>query len=169
MMHGHATFGYRSHGAASSDQGEVWREVDRKLAETRSISPTAHLDKAYEDAEPELRATAERLPVPEGASGAAFAIGGKIVGLDLFDRPTTLTRLWPKLLRAYAIDARAGVAEKAVSAAEVRAWLDAAAGAKEETFRSAGLGDDVRLEAAALEAACLRVEAHPVHVEAFAR
>ena len=40
---------------------------------------------------------------------------------------------------------------------------------KEETFRSAGLGDDVRLEAATLEAACLRLESHPVHVEAFAR
>ena len=133
-----------------------------------SADLSAHLDKAYEDAEPELKAAAERLPVPEGASGAAFAIDGKIVGMDLFDQPTTLVRLWPKLVRAYAIDARVG-GDGRVSSADVKAWLDAAAEAKEEVFRSAGLGDDVRLEAASLEAACLRVEAHPVHVEAFAR
>ena len=98
-----------------------------------------------------------------------FAFGGKIVGLDLFDRPTTLERLWAKLVRAYAIDARHAEGDKRVTPDEVSAWLSGAAAAKEETFRSAGLGDDVRLEAAVLEAACLRLESHPVHVEAFAR
>jgi hypothetical protein len=168
MMHSQVTAGYRSSGEARSDQGEVWREVDRKLSETQSFSGTSYLHKAYEDTEPQLKATTESLAVPEGASGVAFAIGGKIVGLDLFDRPPTLARLWPKLVRAYAIDARVG-GEGKVSREAVAAWLGTAVTAKEETFRSAGMGDDVRLEAAELEAACLRVEAQPVHVEAFAR
>src|SRR6516162_1720583 len=34
MMHLHATESYRSSGRPSSKQGEVWQEVDRKLAET---------------------------------------------------------------------------------------------------------------------------------------
>lgn len=169
MMHGHVTRSYRASGEAKSDQGEVWREVDRKLAETGSSSDTAYVGKAYADAEPELAATAASLPAPEGASGAVFAFGGKIVGLDLFDRPATLGRLWAKLVRAYAIDARHADGDKRVTPDEVSAWLSGAAAAKEESFRSAGLGDDVRLEAATLEAACLRLESHPVHVEAFAR
>lgn len=168
MMHSQVTHSYRSSGEARSDQGEVWREVDRKLTETGSHSDTAYLHKAYEDTEATLRPVLEQLVVPEGACGAVFAHGGKIVGLDLFDRPGTLTRLWAKLVRAYAIDARMASGAAAVTAEQVRSWLGAAASAKLERFASAGLGDDVRLEGPTLIAACLSVEDRPVHVEAFA-
>jgi hypothetical protein len=170
QMHCQATVGYRSGGTPSSDQGAVWREVDRKLAETDSGSATQYLHKAYEDAEVSLREVAEQLPPPEGACGAAFAYGGRLVGLDLFDRPATLARLWPKLVRAYAIDARV-VPDGGVrlASAEVRAWLGSAAQAREEVFPSPGLGSDVRLEGPRLVGACLVVDEHPIHVEAFAR
>jgi hypothetical protein len=169
LMHGHVTRSYRAGGTPSSDQGEVWREVDRKLSETCSESPTAYLDKAYEDTEPALAEVAEQLHLPEGACGAAFAYGGKIVGFDLFDRPATLTRLWPKLVRAYAIDARVAKDHTPLVQADVQEWLAGASAAKEEVFKSPGLGDDVRLEGQTLVAACLRVDDHPVHVEAFAQ
>ena len=168
QMHGSVTRSYRSSGTAKADQGEVWREVDRKLTETGSCSDTAHLDQSYADMEPVLRPVLEQLPVPEGACGAVFAYGGRIVGFDLFDRCSTLARLWPKLVRAYAIDARAAAGSSAVTAEAVREWLKGASAAKEETFKSAGLGDDVRLESPGLVAACLSVEDRPVHVEAFA-
>jgi hypothetical protein len=168
QMHADVTASYRSSGAARSDQGRVWSEVDRKLSETGSHSPTSHLHQCYEDTEMALAPVVEQLAVPEGACGAVFAYGGRIVGFDLFDRPATLARLWGKLIRAYAIDARAAGEAATVSAEQVRAWLTGAAAAKEEVFKSAGLGDDVRLEGPALIAACLRVEEKPVHVEAFA-
>jgi hypothetical protein len=38
-------------------------------------------------------------------AGLVFAIDGRAVGLDLFDYPHTLRRLFPKLLRSYALDA----------------------------------------------------------------
>jgi hypothetical protein len=66
LMHSQVTRGYRAAGAAHSDQGEVWREVDRKLAESDSLSGTAYLDKAYEDTEPALREVAQQLSVPAG-------------------------------------------------------------------------------------------------------
>jgi hypothetical protein len=169
MMHSQATSAYRMTGVPGSDQTEVWREVDRKLTESGSGSATQYLHKAYEDTEPMLQSVVEKLPVPEGASGAVFAFGGQIAGFDLFDRPGTLSRLWQKLVRAYAIDARVAPGTRQVSVAEVRAWLDGATAAKEEVFKSPGLGDDVRLESKDLVAACLRVEEQPVHVEAFAQ
>src|SRR5205085_1730983 len=43
LMHGQATRGYRDSGQASSDQGAVWREVERKLAETHSSTETDYL------------------------------------------------------------------------------------------------------------------------------
>lgn len=168
MMHSQVTSSYRVSGRAQSNQGEVWREVDRKLGETMSYSESAYLDKAYEDTEPVLREMAEQLTPPEGAAGAVFAYGGQIVGLDLFDRPATLARLWPKLVRAYAIDARMKKDQTPVPVEQVQAWLATAPADREEVFRSAGLGEDVRLEAPTLVAACLRVDDTPIHVEAFA-
>ncbi len=169
MMHEQVTQSYRACGAAASDQGEVWSEVDRKLAETKSQSPSQYLDKAYEDNEVHLRPMLEQLAAPEGACGAVFAYGGQIIGFDLFDRPGTLAVLWQKLVRAYGIDARVVEATRRVEAKDVRAWLDGSLTCKEEVFKSAGLGEDVRLESDRLVAACLRVEEHPVHVEAFAQ
>ena len=50
-MHSHATMSYRTEGKPSSRQGEVWQEVDRKMAETGSHSDTMVLQKMYEDTE----------------------------------------------------------------------------------------------------------------------
>jgi hypothetical protein len=170
LMHSHATDSYRKSGRPSSKQGEVWAEVDRKLAETCSHSDTSLLEQAYLDSERVLTGEVGSLPPPEGASGAVFAYGGKIVGFDLFDRAETLTKLWPKLVRAYALDAVVSKddAGKTVTPAEVEAWLAKAVGAKEEVFKSPGVGDDVRVEGKDLVAAGLVVEERPVHVEAFA-
>jgi hypothetical protein len=170
MMHLHATEGYRDHGQPSSKQGEVWQEVDRKLDETHSMSGTMLLQQAYEDTEVELRNTVDQLQLPEGASGAVFVLAGRIVGFDLFDKPETLAKLWPKLARAYALDAHTQREQgQPLSVAEVARWLHGTGQGKEEVFKSPGVGDDVRLESQELLGACLLVEDQPVHVEAFAQ
>ena len=45
------------------------------------------------------------VPTPTGAFGVAVAVNGKITAADLFDKAETLTKLWPKLVRAFALDA----------------------------------------------------------------
>jgi hypothetical protein len=170
LMHTHATESYRREGKPSSRQGEVWQEVDRKLSETGSHSHTDMLQQAYEDTQVVLADVLQHLRVPEGACGAVFAYGGRIVGFDLFDQPATLARLWPKLVRAYALDAHAARQEGVppLTVADVRNWLGAAPQAREEMFKSPGVGDDVRLESQHLVGAGLLVDGNPVHVEAFA-
>jgi hypothetical protein len=169
LMHAHATSSYRSEGKPTSRQSEVWQEVDRKLSEVGSHSPSDYLNKAYEDSETTLQEILAKLPVPEDANGAVFAFGGRIVGFDLFDQPATLAKLWPKLIRAYAIDACFATAPPAatVSRAGVESWLRGAESVKEEVFKSPGLGDDVRLESPQLVGAGLLVEDSPIHVEVF--
>ena len=168
LMHSHATMSYRSEGKPTSRQGEVWKEVDRKMAETGSCSDTMVLQHMYENTETELADVAAQLQAPEGASGAVFAYGGRIVGFDLFDQAATLSKLWLKLIRAYAVDARAETGAAPVTSAAVRDWLRTAPQVKEETFKSPGLGDDVRLEGTTLIGAGLLVDGRPVHVEVFA-
>jgi len=168
MMHGHVTRSYHNTGTPTSSQGEVWGEVSRKLSAMQSSSPSADLYQAYQDYSSRLDDLLGALPPPEGACGAVFAFGGRIAGVDLFDRPSTLAKLWPKLVRAYALDTLEEPSDAAkVSADAVRQWLGTAPGAKAQAFKSPGLGDDVRLEGDTLVGAGLVVDDHPVHVELF--
>jgi hypothetical protein len=160
---------YRAEGKARSDQGEVWKEVSEKLSRMGSVSGSSALAQAYEDTRARLDDVLKQLAAPSGCAGAVFTFGGRIAGVDLFDQPATLAKLWPKLVRAYAIDAlEAGDTVAPVGRDAVLAWLHSAAAARAEPFKSAGLGDDVRLEGPNLVGAGLVVEEQPVHVELFA-
>ena len=110
------------------------------------------------------------LNVSPDCCGVAFVLGGRVAGVDLFDRPATLTKLWPKLARAYVID---GLEEPeapaaVLSAEQVGEWLRSAAQATTQTHKSPGLGYDVRLKSEAVVGGSLVVEDRPVHAELFA-
>src|SRR5204863_4244462 len=106
---------------------------------------------------------------PAGCNGVAFAVGGRIAGADLFDKSETLAKLWPKLTRAYTLDAleHRESAGPVVTAAAVQQWLHGGAQAQAEPFKSPGLGYDVRLTGAGVVGAGLVLDEIPVHVELF--
>jgi len=184
---------YRRTGRPSSDQAEVWKEVDRKLCFMRSSSRSAALEQAYVDYNERLAKMLAGLRVPEDCSGVVFVFDGRIAGMDLFDKPETLGKLLPKLARAYGIDALETAMRRETDRKQrpdkqdraeagktdtpktdspdrkaVETWIRTAARAKFEKFPSAGLGDDVRIEAKEAVGAGLVVQEQPVHVELFA-
>jgi hypothetical protein len=161
---------YRSQRGPRSDQGGVWNEVAAKLARMESYSDSGALEKAYEDHQAKLKEIMEHVGVPEGCSGAVFAVNSRILGADVFDKPATLAKLWPKLIRSYALDAiEPSQGEHApVTRDAVREWLRRAMQGKMEPFKSVGLGDDIRIEAQEIVGAGLVVDDQPVHVEVFA-
>jgi hypothetical protein len=169
MMSLHAHEGYRTEGTPTSKQGEVWGEVSRKLGSLGSRSESAALYQTYEDHRQRLDEVLDKLHVPAECSGVVFAVAGKIAGADLFDKPATLAKLWPKLVRSHTLDVLEAPDAEAVTLTvdAVQQWLHSAASAKAEPFKSPGLGDDIRLEGEALVGAGLVVEDHPVHVELF--
>src|SRR5262249_42023948 len=157
---------YRQCGTPSANQGEVWEEVRRKLDALASVSPSQEFDQVYKDYRTPLEDLLRELTPPAGCHGAVFAVGGKIAGADVFDQPATLVKLWPKLVRAYALDVlEAGAPESEVTAEEAERWVRSAACAKVEQFSTPGLGQDIRLEAAGMAGAALIVEGQPVHLE----
>jgi len=159
---------YRGSGSPTSKQGEVWAEVSLKLNKMKSRSPSAALNQVYEDYEGRLEKVNEELKAPQGCSGAVFVFGGKIAGMDLFDQSGTLEKLWPKLVRSYAIDAMEEPGEPSKQTREsVVSWLKAALTVKSEKFHSPGLGEDVRLQGENLVGSSLLVEDEPVHTELF--
>lgn len=96
---------YRTEGRPGSDQGAVWDEVDRKLRALGSASQSASLHQVYEDRRTQLDAAVRSVRLPHACNGVAFALGGRVVGVELFDKPATLAKAWPKLLRAQVMDA----------------------------------------------------------------
>jgi hypothetical protein len=170
LMSKQVTDNYKKGAGAYSNQGEVWNTVSETLGCMGSASPSHALQQVYEDRRASLDDILAQLPAPEGCSGAAFVFGGRLLGVDLFDQPATLAKLWPKLVRAYALDSlmQTEAQGESLTPESVRHWLRTAAVAKAETFPSPGLGEDWRLESQGVVGAGLVVEGHPVHVEMFA-
>lgn len=159
---------YRARSAPLSDQQEVWSEVSRKLHQMGSASESSALEQAFQDHEQHLNEIIDRLTVPEDCAGAAFVLNGRISGVDLFDKPSTLAKLWPKLVRGYSLDAlEAGKANSTLTSGVVQEWVRSARAAMVERFESPGVGDDLRLESKDVIGAALVVEDWPVHVEMF--
>lgn len=92
-------------GAARSDQGEVWREVDKHLHELRAPSPTSSMTDGFEAAEERLGVYRREIRLPEAACGFVAARGGRILGVDLFDTPATMRKLWQRIADAYFVEA----------------------------------------------------------------
>lgn len=168
MMAKHVHASYKTLGRADSDQGAVWREVARKLGHFKHHSPSSSLHDAYESVEARLKRFHDDLTPGESWSGALFCFGDAIVGADLFDKPSTLRLLWPKLVRAYAFDSLEGERRGTVDRTAVEEWLSGLSRTAVDTFPSEGIGTDVRLEGDCLVGAMLLVDDVPVHLQAFA-
>lgn len=152
-----------------TDQEAVWREVSRKLRTTGSSSASDALQDVFLNYQRRLGEFVERLPEPAECNGAVFVVGGRIARADLFDKPDTLRKLWPKLIKSCTIDALEPSTQSAgpMAQEQVSSWLEAAANATLESFPSPGVGQDVRIEGEDVIGASLVVDEHPVHMELF--
>lgn len=136
------------HGHAS-DQPEVWKEVGRQMASLGSHSATGAMADTYEAYRGRLDEFRDRLKYVEGATGLAVAVGGKVVSVDLFDRPATCRKVWDRLLTGVIMDAlEAGPAETAAAGADVRDLLTGLRAVPWQPGPAAGVGEEFRAEMA---------------------
>jgi hypothetical protein len=95
----------RRDGSRHSDQGRVWADISAKAARMQAPSATQAMAEIFDRHRSSLESYVRSFTAGEEQIGALFAIGSEIVGLDLFDRRSTLAGVLPKLVRSYAIDA----------------------------------------------------------------
>jgi len=86
--------------AFAADQGAVWAEIGRREARAGRRSGTAALHELWAAEEHDARPLAATFPCPDGATGLAIGVGGRLVALELFDHPQTLAASWPRLVEA---------------------------------------------------------------------
>jgi hypothetical protein len=126
-----------------SDQGEVWKEVDRQRESLGSHSATAAMADTYETYKDRLAEYHERLKYVEGAIGLAVAVRKNVVSVDLFDKPSTCRKIWDRLLTGVIMDAlEAGPAEERVEKTDAEKLLMTLRESSWEQTKAVGEGDE---------------------------
>jgi len=179
----------REAGQHSADQGEIWASISAKSRRMGSRSHSEAMSDLYEQREAEIERISRELTPQPGQVGAAFALHGRLAGVEWFDAPGTLGRYLPAIVAGYALDAidtpdeddlfahgphvaptrhdDAAPKSQAPSLEDVRALLARIAACAPERRPGVGLGEDLRVGEHGLVAAALVEAGRVVHLCAF--
>lgn len=157
----------REQGRATADQSAIWSTLSARRAADDVMSETGAMADIFDKHEDKLAAYLGAFPIVLDATGLIVAIGGQVVGADLFDQSRTAAALWPKLVRSYALDAVSARLGGTVGRDEALRLLERTRGAHNEVFPSLTLGHDVRFEGDSVVGAALVYENTPIHVSLF--
>ena len=159
----------RTRGDRRANQSQVWACVAEKADHLGVQSETLAMSDIYVDRAAQLDAFVRAFrPVP-AQRGAVVAVGGKVVGVELFDAASAFSRYLEKLVRAYALDAieRAPAELPAPPERDARAFLDLVAATHGERFKALGEGEDIRLTGQSIAGGALAAGGRLVHLAAF--
>jgi hypothetical protein len=156
-------------GARQGDQHRLWEAIAKQSRRVGSVSPTEAMHDAYEARRASLdRLLADLAPRPDQA-GAVFAVGGRVVGAELFESPEVFAIYFARLVRSYALDALTEPKHPGLGPNEAETFLADLRRAPTSRFRSIGLGDDLRIENGNLTGGALLFDGRLIHVAAFRR
>ena len=155
--------GYRS------NRGEVWEQLAVMHEEQTTSSPTGAMRDMYEQRANELDSCEAAFPCLEGQIGFAAFINGRLVGLDVVAWSPAWQQLHAKVVRSYAVEARAQRRNPTTEpdVPMVREFLERLASGTEQQFPSPGLGIDLRYDGPGLLGSCLVVHDHVIHMALF--
>ena len=156
-------------GTYDADQGEVWDDISAKSARMKVDAPTSAMADVYETHRARVDDYVGAFQTEPGQTGAVFAIGDRIEGLELFDCRQTLADMLSKLIRSYAIDAIESVAghRRNPSAVSADAFISRLLRAEVQTYPAVGEGTEVRISAPGVIAGGLVAEGRVVHLATF--
>jgi hypothetical protein len=161
----------RSNSTRRSDQGAVWRDIAAKAMRLKVSSPTGAMSAIYERHANSVEEFVRAFTWQKGQHGIAFAIGGRILGLEIFDHPEVMRKYFQKLVRSYALDALDAppVANEAPSVKAVCAHVTQIGAAQSFAEQALGLGKDVRFNGPEISGAALWAQERYVHICTFAK
>lgn len=128
------------------EQGKVWDSIAKNQSRLKVAAPSQAAKDVYEDkqVQRDLKPMEARLSaLPKQAPhtvGVLAAFGDRLVALDVFGDDTLMTRLYPKLLRSYAIDAIADTPKGHMSADQAKALIKQASHAAWTSQSTEGVG-----------------------------
>ena len=88
-----------------SDQGRVWEEVNRQSMAHNVYSETSALDDVQKEMEDRIADQLDQIKPLPNQIGVVCTIGEQVVGLDLFDKTSTLDKYLRGIIAGHALDA----------------------------------------------------------------
>jgi len=162
------SFNLKSSASFEADQGAIWDEVDSISSNLDTESPTAALHETYSSLEDELLNLVEGFSQLPGQAGVAVYINNRFACLDLFDKSGTLTKVWGRLLKSYAIEALNSKGRDLKSPRPEPGELkESLLGSECSSYPSVSMGEDFRLTGKGIIGAGLAVEGELVHLSVF--
>lgn len=164
------TASMRASGTRRSNQAAIWDDIAAKSSRMKAASPTGAMAAVYEKHAVPVEEYVNAFNCEPLQTGIIFVIPGSCIGLDLFDNPATLRRLFPKLVRSYALDALEAPASASHAgdpshpAAKI---LERIITAPSFTQPAVGMGEEIRVEDSSLSGAALWALNRYVHLCAF--
>jgi hypothetical protein len=154
---------------AMSDQHEVWRHVAQKSADFNVQSRSGAMSDIFKSVKPRTDQFVRAFQQTDEQLGAVFVIGDRIAGVDVFDKPSTLGKLLPKLVRSYALDAlddnNETVSENTGRAVEE--FLETVGSLETSPSPGVGMGEDHRFTGDAVAGGVLVNDGDVIHLCAF--
>jgi hypothetical protein len=157
----------KASGLARADQGAIWNDIAEKSERMGAVSRSEAMDALFAKAHQELENLELGLQPEKNQVGAAFALDGRLVGLEVFDNPETWRRFSRKVYHSYGLDALDTGARVQNGSDDIAQWLKVIAAAPVAQFPSVGLGQDVRFEHPRVSGGALVVDQTVIHCAAF--
>lgn len=153
-----------------ADQGEVWQSVEREAMKHNVMSPTMAFSDIYnsKDVGKDLDEIIAGIEMPEGSRGAIVALGGRVVAADIFENTGVFERIWPRMLRSYALSAL-GTKGTPPSLEAAESFVSKPNNLPWNATPSVGLGEDVRWEDGDTLASALVWNDRFLHASVFSR
>ncbi len=130
-----------------SDQGEVWKQIACLHSAHAVESKTDAMSDAFESYADRITNYLDALPYVDRAIGMAVAIAGKIISVDLFDKPSTCEKVWRRMLSGLVFDAlETDTTDGVVSVSDVEQLISAANELSWAQSDAVGEGDEYRAE-----------------------
>ena len=159
----------REEGHRRSDQNQVWQDIALKAGRLRTTSGTGAMRAMFEQHRDSVEHYLRAFAWAPGQTGVLYCIGGQRWGIDLFDHAASFERVFPRLLRGYALDAidTEPSTVRPVSSDRLGSFVRAVVKAPAFAVPAVGLGKDVRIAGAKACGGALWAEDRYVHLYAF--
>lgn len=167
MKLAHVTESMAADGTRRADQHAVWAHIADKAARLEGLSDTQAAAAMYDRVQPSLEELVRAFESAPTQVGSVFAIGERVVGLEVFDSPHTWHKQAAKVIRSYGLDALDSGAFSGYAQGP-REFIDALTSCATRTSPAIGLGTDIRFESKGLAGAALVLDGTVVHAVAFA-
>jgi hypothetical protein len=158
----------RFRGEALADQGRVWDEVGEHLHALAAYSPTADFAASFDAAPERMDRYRKRIELPHDACGFIAARDGRVVGLDLFDKPQTMRKMWKRMADAYFLEsAREWSESQPVARDTAKKFISDVTDHLEEAERQPDLGVEFEVLGEELSGSALFYDGAVCHLSAF--